>query len=83
MKAEDCNNCTRTCNPVIQDKFGNRYPKKIVKKGDTFIPFVCPGQKPTRGTFMLAELALSYPTSLNEALSALPFDCNLNFYLRR
>jgi len=32
--------------------------------------------------FMLAELTLAHATSLNSALSALPFDANLNFYLR-
>ena len=32
--------------------------------------------------FMLAELALTYATSLNKALSALPFDVNLNLYLK-
>jgi hypothetical protein len=30
----------------------------------------------------LAELALAHPTSLNKALSALPFEANLNFYLK-
>jgi len=34
------------------------------------------------GKFMLAELVLAHATSLNEALTDLPFDCNLNFYLR-
>ena len=32
--------------------------------------------------FMLAELTLVHATSLNKALSALPFDANLNFYLK-
>lgn len=32
--------------------------------------------------FMLAELTLVHATNLNEALSALPFDANLNFYLK-
>ena len=34
------------------------------------------------GKWMLAELALAYPSSLNRALSALPFDTNLNFFLK-
>ena len=42
----------------------------------------CNRHKSPRSGWMLAELALAYPTSLNEALSALPFDCNLGFYLR-
>jgi len=37
--------------------------------------------KPKDG-FMLAEIALAYPSSLNEALSALPFSTNLDFHLR-
>lgn len=32
--------------------------------------------------FMLAELTLVHATSLNNALSALPFEANLNFYLK-
>jgi len=32
--------------------------------------------------FMLAELTLVHATNLNEALSALPFKANLNFYLK-
>ena len=32
--------------------------------------------------FMLAELTLVHATSLNRALSALPFEANLNFYLK-
>jgi len=36
--------------------------------------------KPREG-WQLVELALAHPTSLNEALSVLPFDVNLNFYL--
>jgi len=32
--------------------------------------------------FMLAELTLVHATNLNKALSALPFNANLNFYLK-
>jgi hypothetical protein len=32
--------------------------------------------------FMLAELTLAHATSLNKALSALPFETNLEFYLK-
>jgi len=32
--------------------------------------------------FMLAELTLAHATSLNKALSALPFKANLKFYLK-
>lgn len=35
-----------------------------------------------RDTFKLGELALAYPDNLNKSLSALPFETNLNFYLR-
>ena len=42
----------------------------------------CTRHRPPVGTFMLAELALAHPTSLNESLSRLPFDCNLEFYLK-
>lgn len=37
---------------------------------------------PPKNTWMLAELALAHPTSLNAALSALPFETNLEFYLK-
>ena len=43
----------------------------------------CTNYRPPKDTWMLAEMALAYPDSLNEALSALPFKCNLDFYLRR
>lgn len=42
----------------------------------------CNRHRPPRGTFMLAELALAHPSELNEALSALPFEVNLGFYLK-
>ena len=40
--------------------------------------------KPTipKEGFMLAELTLVHATNLNKALSALPFDTNLNLYLK-
>lgn len=42
----------------------------------------CTQYLPPKDTWMLAELALAHPTSLNQALSQLPFECNLNFYLK-
>ncbi len=42
----------------------------------------CKSYLPRKAGWMLAELALAHPTSLNEALSALPFEVNLNFYLK-
>ncbi len=63
----DCNRCNSTC----------------TGKGDAEI--ICWLDDlhtiPKEG-FMLAELTLVHPTSLNKALSALPFKANLNFYLR-
>jgi len=42
----------------------------------------CPHfQKPPEG-WMLAEVALVHADSLNKALSALPFEVNLGFYLK-
>lgn len=41
----------------------------------------CPGHQPVKSSWKLCELALSHPTSLNAALSALPFNTNLNFHL--
>ncbi len=42
----------------------------------------CFKHKLPKSGWMLAELALAHPTSLNQALSALPFECNLEFYLK-
>jgi len=63
---EDCNRC---------DPLGGSCNGKLNPEG---CKRYC---KPKEG-WMLAELALSHPTSLNEALSALPFETNLMFYLR-
>jgi len=45
-------------------------------------PDGCSSFVPPKDTWMLAELALAHPDSLNRALSALPFDTNLGFYLK-
>ena len=37
--------------------------------------------RPKEG-FMLAEMALTYPSGLNESLSALPFQINFDFHLK-
>lgn len=42
----------------------------------------CRSYIPPKDTWMLVELALVYPTSLNNALSQLPFEVNLGFYLK-
>jgi hypothetical protein len=42
----------------------------------------CGRFRPPSEGWQLAELALAHPTSLNRALSALPFEANLNFYLK-
>ena len=63
---EDCNRC---------DPLGGSCKGMIDPKG---CHKFC---KPKEG-WMLAELALAYPTGLNEALSVLPFESNLTFYLR-
>ncbi len=69
----DCNRCDRKgCDPTITIKRIN-YPKKN---------HICKGQIEPRSGWQLAELALAYPTSLNESLSALDFAVNLEFYLR-
>lgn len=51
-------------------------------KGLSVTPLGCAKWISPTGSFMLAELALAHATSLNEALSALPFEANLNFYLK-
>ena len=40
-------------------------------------------RKARRNGWTVAELALAYPTSLNKALSALPFRVDLAFYLSK
>ena len=35
-----------------------------------------------RSGWMLAELALAHPNSLNESLRVLPYEVNLGFYLK-
>ncbi len=42
----------------------------------------CKSFKPPRSGWILAEMALEYPTGLNAALSTLPYDVNLNLYLK-
>ena len=65
-----CNRCKAQCRG---NKIKNRYADLEVNCNRWVSP---------SGTFMLAELALAHPTSLNEALSVLPFDVNLNFFLK-
>lgn len=43
---------------------------------------LCRRHIPPKDTWMLVELALAHPTSLNQALKDLPFDVSLDFYLR-
>ena len=43
----------------------------------------CKNFRPPYDKWRLAELALAHPTSLNEALSALPFETNIDTYLER
>ncbi|KKN67730.1 hypothetical protein LCGC14_0458780 [marine sediment metagenome] len=75
LSPPDCNRCDRKgCNPVIRPKFGDPYLRTK--------NFSCKGQVEPRSGWQLAELALAHPTSLNESLSSLDFEVNLNFYLR-
>lgn len=41
----------------------------------------CKRYKKPQDTFKLAEIVLAHPTSLNEALSALPFEANIGIHL--
>jgi len=63
---EDCNRC---------DPLGGSCKGKADPVG-------CHKYCPPKSGWRLAELALAYPTSLNKALSVLPFETNLTFYLR-
>lgn len=65
--AKDCNNC----NPMTECKGSGFHP-----------PVNCAKFRQPKFKWMLAEMALAHPTSLNKALSALPFKANLDFYLR-
>ena len=49
---------------------------KKMKIGDS-----CKNFRPPYDKWKLAELVLAYPTSLNEALSALPFETNIGIHL--
>lgn len=62
----DCNNCTTDCG------------------GASSINdmLTCKNYARPKSGWMLTELALAYPTSLNKALRQLPFEVNLDFYLR-
>lgn len=69
----DCNRCDRKgCDPTF---VVNRI--RYLKKN-----FICKGHVQPRSGWPLVELALAHPTGLNEALSNLPFQINLNLYLR-
>ena len=65
---QDYPNCNR-CEPAI-------------KCAGMTNPEGCRNYIPPKDTWMMAELLLAHPTSLNEALKDLPFDVNLGFYLR-
>ncbi len=63
---------TPDCNRcATQQCQGKKEPKKT-----------CTRWLPPKEGWQLAELALAYPTSLNEALRQLPFETNLDFYLK-
>ncbi len=59
----------------------NRCDTRCTGKGKNEKTYCIKSTIPKEG-FMLAELALVHATNLNKALSALPFDANLNFYLK-
>lgn len=42
----------------------------------------CKNFKQPYDTWKLAELVLAHPTKLNEALSTLPFETNIDMYLK-
>ena len=69
----------------------NRYYKTIpdcnrcepgIKCAGRANPVGCVSYIPPKEGWMMAELLLAHPTSLNEALKDLPFDVSLDFYLR-
>jgi len=62
-------NCNRCDRGICQDA-------RKMRIGDS-----CKRFKPPYSTWKLAELVLAHPTSLNEALSALPFKTNINVRL--
>ena len=62
----NCNRCNR----------GICMAAKKMKIGDSCKKFMPPYDK-----WKLAELALAYPSSLNMALSALPFKTNIDHYI--
>jgi len=64
----DCNRCDK----------GICMAAKKMKIGDS-----CRNFKPPYDQWKLAELVLAHPTSLNEALSALPFETNIDIHLDR
>ena len=68
MMTKDCNNCARNNCPGAKDFTAMLSCFRFLK--------------PPEG-FKLVELALTYPTSLNEALSNLPFEIKLFDYLKR
>lgn len=75
MKKPDCNRCeNRSCVCAKTLANGIRIP---LKSSET-----CGNHVPIKAGWMLAELALAHPQSLHDALSALPFRVNLDFYLR-
>lgn len=77
MPTKECNQCQRTCTAGITRTF--TAGKETVKINNHFI---CPGQVKITRRVMLAEAALAHPQSMHDALSALPFKVNLDFYLR-
>lgn len=59
----------------------NRCSKKGCK-GMVKLELNCKTYVKPKDGFMLAEMALAYPSGLNESLSALPFQINFDFHLK-
>lgn len=72
----DCNACTvRDCKGFVRlSPRGIRLSAPCEKK-------FCSAYRAPKGRFKLVELALEYPQSLQDALSALPFKVQISKYL--
>lgn len=74
----NCNRCDSPCAQVCSAKIGG---KIVARRGRRDFQKCTAYHRPS-GKFMLAELALAHPQSLHDSLCRLPFEVNLDFYLK-
>lgn len=97
-KLSDCNRCdNRNCRKsfklksfetqyrtffINDDRKACAHPYRPLYSSGVKKPFQCPKHAEPKTGFKLAEIAMNHPQSLHDSLSQLPFDVNINRYIR-